>query len=149
MAGAVIAVEPSPRPQTADLLFVLAGDAGVEGPVPAVVRAGGEFVHQQLAVDDEQLDGQHTDVQRVRDRHRQTDRPIGDLRRHRRRDRRDIKDAGDMAILGDLPRFHIARRRPTDDDAQLGLECETLLDHAGDAQLGPRGERLATPEIDR
>ena len=34
----------------ADVLFELAGDAGVEGPVAAVVGAGGHFVDEELAV---------------------------------------------------------------------------------------------------
>ena len=112
--------------------------------MPAVVRPRGEFVHQQLTVDDEQLHRQHPDiVECIGDRHRHTDGTIGKFRRHRCRHHREIEDPVDVGVLGNRPCFDVARRRSPDDDTQLGLEGEPFLDHAGDStELGPRSECL-------
>ena len=62
-AGDVIVAAPKAAPgDGADLLGELARRRGIEGPVPAVVGPRRQLVDEQLAVGNEQLDGQNADV---------------------------------------------------------------------------------------
>ena len=134
----------------AQVLLELAGGGAVDRPVPAVVRAHGELVHEDAVVGGlEELDGEHAgDPESFGDRD-------GDRRpRHPRAVPAD-RGAGAMTSLqtpstlhglDDGPGRHLARGTAGDELGELAAEVDELLDEEGAAAavLGDRGEPVAT-----
>ncbi len=81
--------------------------------MPTVVRPGRQLVDDEVAVDHEELDREHTHVvERVGDREREPDRPIGERGGNGRRHHGQIEDAVDVGVLRDRIR-HERTAAPT------------------------------------
>src|SRR5207245_6309948 len=89
----------------AELLLELAGEARVEAEVPAVVRARGEFVDEELAgAGQEEFDAQHADdLQRVEQVARDLDGLAGDGGRDVGGGDGQVEDVVAVRILDDAP----------------------------------------------
>src|SRR5215469_3251262 len=111
------------------MLLELRGPGSVDGPVPAVVRPHGQFVHQQAAAGLEKLHGQQPDDVQV-PREKQTQ-PDGFLRNVVGQDgsRREhlMADAVPLNGLDNRVGGAVTGRRTSDQNGQLALERNELL----------------------
>ena len=108
------------------VVLELARNGAVDRPVTRVVDARRKLVREQLPIDLEQLDGQHTDVAEL----------IEELRRDllgcalqsvSRRSARDCEDPAAVLVLGEGIEDRLAVTSAHSDDRQLAIERDELL----------------------
>ena len=120
------------------MVLELAGDGALDGPVAAVVDAGGQLVDHQAVAHLEELDGEGTDVlQGLGQGAGGAFRLALEVRRHaRRRGRGQAEDAVLVVVLDQGVEDQLAIPRTGADQGQFTLEVDEALQHAGHATEG-------------